>query len=104
MPTTLPQSLVEVVCFPMVTHGDASNITDLAALFVKVLPSKFDQAVTQLELEPAGVGLTPGKQYRSIEDAISCVRQAGERVRRACAPVCLCESRHPSPVSSGRYV
>ena len=28
----------------------------------------------------------------------------GERVRRACAPVCLCESRHPSPVSSGRYV
>ena len=62
VPTTLPQSIVELVCNPLVTHGDQPNVCDRPSLFVKVLPSKLDQALTQLELEPAGVGLTPGRR------------------------------------------
>ena len=81
LPTCLPQSVMELVLGPTVNTGVTLGIGALPALLEKVLPSKFDQALTQLEAEPAGIGLVPGANYISLDDAVSAVVMAMRRVR-----------------------
>ena len=55
---------------------------DLAALLNKIVPTKLEAGLSQLELEPAGVGLDPNARYENIGHAASEVRRAAKRVRQ----------------------
>ena len=92
VPTTLPQSLVEFVLGPAVTTEGVAAVSGVAFLENKVLPTKLDAALTQLEAEPAGVGLSPLAVYDGLEDAAAAVRGAIARV------AALPGARHPAYV------
>ena len=55
VPTTLPQSVMELVLGPALNTGGLAAVQDLAFLLSGILPAKFEAALTQLEAEPAGV-------------------------------------------------
>ena len=59
VPTTLPQSVMELVLGPALNTGGLAAVQDLAFLLSGILPAKFEAALAQLEAEPAGVGLNP---------------------------------------------
>ena len=81
-PTTLPQSIIELVLGPAVSHNLAINVVDIQILTNGILPTKFEQALNQLEAEPPGVGLDPTANYTSLASAASAVLAA---VARVCA-------------------
>ena len=87
VPTTLPQSLMEFVLGPTISHDGVVAIADLPALVNKCTPTKFDAALTQLEAEPAGVGLDPTSVYDDLEHAAAAVKAAMQRVRARAGPV-----------------
>ena len=51
-PTTLPQSVMEFVLGPTVSTGGVAAILDLPAIITKCVPTKFDQALTQVPRSP----------------------------------------------------
>ena len=68
LPTTIPQSLVELVLLPTVTTNRTPALEDQAIFLSKVAPAKLDAALAQLEAEPAGVGLSPTKVYADFDE------------------------------------
>ena len=67
---------------PIFTTGGVAALDDLAALLNKIVPTKLEAGLSQLELEPAGVGLDPNARYENIGHAASEVRRAAKRVRQ----------------------
>ena len=90
VPTTLPQSVMELVLGPALNTGGLAAVQDRAFLLSGILPAKFEAALAQLEAEPAGVGLNPAANYPSLEAAVAEVRAAARRVAAQAGPV------HPS--------
>ena len=86
IPTTLSQSLVDSVCGPTVSTNQVPAVADRPALFVKIAPAKFEQALAQLEAEPPGVGLDPTAFYDDIAHAAAAVKTAMSRVKARGAP------------------
>ena len=80
-PTSLPLSIVEAVCGDIFSTGGLAAVEDSPAFLTKILPTKLEVGLSQLELEPTGVGLDPNAQYESIGHAAAAVRLAIRRVR-----------------------
>ena len=56
VPTTLPQSVIELVLGPAVSHNSVAAVSGFQPLSNGILPTKFEQALGQLEAEPLGIG------------------------------------------------
>ena len=87
VPTTLPQSIMEMVLGPIISAGGAIAVLGLPAILVKCSPLRFEMALTQLEAEPAGVGLNPTAVYDDLEHAASQVLEAVRRVQIQVGPI-----------------
>ena len=81
VPTTLPQSVVELVLAETVTTDGVQALADQPAIMTKVLPTKLEISLAQLEAEPAGVGLDPTTTYEDLDEAAAAVRAAMARVK-----------------------
>jgi hypothetical protein len=79
-PTTLPLSTIELVLGPALSHNGVAAVATLDFFTTGFLPAKYEQALVQLEAEPAGIGLNPAEQYRSKEHAAAAVLAAVLRV------------------------
>ena len=49
VPTTLPQSMIELVLGPAVSHNLAAAVADIQLLTNGILPTKFEQALSHSE-------------------------------------------------------
>jgi hypothetical protein len=85
-PTTLSLSIIEMILGPALAH-DGGAVQSLDFFTTGFLPTKYEQALTQLEAEPAGVGLNPLEQYRSKEHAAAAVLAAASRVAKRVGPL-----------------
>ena len=80
VPTTCQQSIVELILGPILSTGFVPAVRALEKVTTGIFPAKYEAALTQLEAEPAGVGLDPTKVYTSIEHAAAEVLAAIIRV------------------------
>ena len=81
-PTTASLSLVEAVLCDIFTTNGVAALDGLEVFLNKILPTKLEAGLAQLELEPAGIGLDPNATYLGIGHAASEVRRAIRRVRQ----------------------
>ena len=87
VPTTLPQSVVELALGCAVSTNGVAALDGLIFLLTGILPAKLEVALAQLEAEPAGVGLDPNAAYPSLEAACSAVISAVQRVSARAGPL-----------------
>jgi hypothetical protein len=86
-PTTLSLSIIELVLGPALAHNGVAAVQSLDFFTTGFHPTKYEQALAQLEAEPAGVGLNPLQQYRSLEHAAAAVLAAVSRVAQQVGPL-----------------
>ena len=78
---------MEFVLGPIICTGGAAVVLALPAVHTKCTPTRFELALTQLEAEPAGVGLDPNATYDDVEHAASKVIEAIRRVSAQPGPI-----------------
>ena len=65
------------------TEAAPTTARNLVPIVVGVLPTKLDAVITQLEAEPAGVGLVPNATYASVDAFVLAVGEAVGRLSAA---------------------
>ena len=79
-PSLLPLSIIEAIGGPALNVNNDAAVRQSFFLLRGVFPEKIDAAISQLEAEPAGVGLDPAAIYESMSHAASAVLAAVARV------------------------